>query len=407
MTAHETHRIPGTPQGTIRIPLMKSTYFREEETREALIAFLRSTNRLSMGEQCGAFEKAFASKQKRKYAVMVGNGSQANLVLIQALLNTGRLKREDRVGISSLTWPTNVMPILQLGMLPVAIDCETTSMNVSSRQLEPHLDGIRAFFATNVLGFCADMDRIRALCRERDVLLIEDNCESLGSVHAGTLLGNFGLASTFSFFVGHHLSTIEGGMICTDDEELWHMLIMIRAHGWDRNLPPAAQEAVRKRHGIDPFCAKYAFYELAYNARPTEISGFLGMHQLPMLEETLVQRERNFKRFHAATKEREDAYHTMDVTHMDRVANFAMPIVCREAKLYERLLQAFVDAGVEIRPIIAGDMTQHPFYRKYVPTPEPCPTASFIHAQGLYFPNHPELTDEEVEMMCNLLRQAR
>jgi CDP-6-deoxy-D-xylo-4-hexulose-3-dehydrase len=386
----------------IRIPLMRSTFFDEANVRERLADFVRTAPRLSMGEQCAAFERAFAAYQERKYAVLVGNGSLANLGLIQALLNLGRLKKGDRVGVSAVTWATNVMPLMQLGLVPVGIDCSVDHLNVTTDTLRPHIAGLQAMFLTNVLGFCGDIDVIRTLCGEHGVLLIEDNCESLGTRLKGTLLGNFGEASTFSFFVGHHLSTIEGGMICTDDEELHDMLVMVRAHGWDRNLSEAKQRSLRSRHGIDDFHARYIFYEQAYNMRPTEITGMLGMAQLPLLDGTIDKRIANFQRFQEAAASRPDWYAPLKVDHIQRISNFSMPVIARSEEIAVTARERFAAAGVEIRPVIAGDITQHPFWTKNLPAAS-CPVAQKIHTHGFYFPNNADLTSEEVDLLCSLL----
>jgi CDP-6-deoxy-D-xylo-4-hexulose-3-dehydrase len=251
------------------IKLIKSSFYHEAETKQALTEFILSEDILSMNKECRKFEEAFAAKQERKYAVFVANGSVANLLLIQAMLNLGRLNKGDKVGFSALTWSTNVMPLIQLGLNPVAIDCNLETLNVSPENLDSRIKDIKALFLTNVLGFCDDIVQIKKMCDENDVILLEDNCESLGSKVNETLLGNFGVASTFSFFVGHHMSTIEGGMVCTDDEELHDYLVMARAHGWDRNLSPDKQQAFRAKAGVNDFYAKYTFYDIASNFRPT------------------------------------------------------------------------------------------------------------------------------------------
>lgn len=390
----------------MKIPLVAGSFYREAETQAALAAFVSSAKRFSMGAECEAFETAFAKFQERKYAVFVSNGSMANLVLLQSLLNAGRLKKGDRIGFSALTWATNVMPIVQLGMVPVPIDCAMETLNISARTLAPHLGDIQGLFLTNVLGFCSgDLDRVKKECEERGIVLFEDNCESLGSRHKGTLLGNVGLASTFSFFVGHHLSTIEGGMVCTDDDALHEMLVMVRAHGWDRNLAPARQEALRTEHGVSPFYAHFAFYELAYNARPTEINGFLGNAQIAYLPEMIAKREKNFRAFHAALSRCQDRYHPIDVSTMDVVSNFCMPVVCRTKAQLHACAESFRGAGVEIRPVIAGDITKHPFYKKYVGEGH-CAIAANVHAHGFYFPNNADLTDHEVAFLCSLLEDT-
>lgn len=388
---------------SVRIPLMKSTFYDEVQTRKRLAEFVLQSDRLSMGEECLKYEAAFAAKQERKHAIVVTSGSAANLILIQSLLNLGRLKPGDNVGFSALTWATNPMPLIQLGLVPVPLDCNPRSLNTGTAELEERINGLAAVFITNVLGFCDDLDAVAALCKERGVLLLEDNCESLGSRHAGTLLGNFGLASTFSTFVGHHLSTIEGGMVCTDDDELAEMLVMVRAHGWDRNVSPTKRDQLRTEHGIDDFYARYTFYDLAYNTRPTDITGFLGQLQLPHWDGIVAKRRAHFDRFQEAISAHADRFEPLNVSHMDLVSNFAMPVICRNAGDRAGLLQAFTNAGVEIRPVIAGDTTQHPFYKKYVKTLLPCPNAATVHARGFYFPNHPELTEEDVQLLCGLL----
>jgi len=386
----------------IRVPLMRSTFFDESQTREHLAEFVRKTSRLSMGEQCAAFEKTFAEYQQCKHAVLVSNGSAANLGLIQALLNVGRLKKGDAVGVSAVTWATNVMPLMQLGLVPVALDCSVDCLNVTSEELQKHIKKLKGVFLTNALGFCGDIEKIRSLCDEHDVILIEDNCESLGTRYQKKLLGNYGMASTFSFFVGHHLSTVEGGMICTDDDELHHMLLMVRAHGWDRGLPASKQKELRDQYNVDDFHAQYTFYESAYNLRPTEITGFLGSHQLPILESTIDRRQENFHKFQASVLKRPDLYHALKIDHIERISNFAMPIVARSVEILQACIKRFEKAGIEIRPIVAGDITKHPFWQKNLPAAH-CEGAGMIHAQGFYFPNNADLTDAEVDLLCGLL----
>lgn len=386
------------------IKLIKSSFYHELETKKSLADFVMESPIFSMGEQCLRFEQSFASWQGIKEAIFVGSGSAANLVLIQAILNLGLLKKGDKVGFSALTWATNIMPLIQLGLQPVAIDCAKTTLNVAPATLEPHLTKIKALFLTNVLGFADDIVKIKKLCADHQILLLEDNCESLGSKVDGTLLGNFGLASTFSFFIGHHMSTIEGGMVCTNNPELADMVRIVRAHGWDRNISKSKQAKWRQQNNIDHFFAKYTFYDLAYNARPTEINGLIGNLQLPYLDEIIAKRVANFKKFQTAAAANND-FLALDISHMERVSNFAMPIICKDQTIAQKYRQKFEAAEVEIRPIIAGDMTQQPFYKKYVSQPAPCPNAAFIHSHGFYFGNNPELTDLEVASLCQLLEK--
>ncbi len=384
------------------IKLMRYTFYREPETKQALVDFISCASVLSMGEECQAFEKAFAKKQGRKHAVLVTSGSSANLVLVQALLNLGRLHKNDRVGFSTLTWPTNVMPLIQLGLIPEAIDATIATLNVSPDTLAPHLDSIRCLFITNALGFADRIDVIRDECAKRNIILLEDNCESLGSKVGETMLGNFGLASTFSFFVGHHLSLIEGGMICTDDDELYQMLLLTRIHGWDRNLTSQGQVALRTQHDVDDFYARYTFYDLAYNARPTEITGVLGNIQLPYWDEIVSKRQANFLKLHQALQQNSD-FIPLEVEHMNIISCFAFPFVAKDVATAERYKEKFSQSDVEIRPIIAGDMTRQPFYRKYVPSDTSCEYAKRIHECGFYCGNDPQMTNNEMDILISLV----
>jgi CDP-4-dehydro-6-deoxyglucose reductase, E1 len=391
-----------------KIQLVKSSFYNESATKQALADFILSASRLSMGEHCLAFEKAFAEKQQREFAVFVSSGSMANLLLVQALINTGRLKPGDKIGFSALTWPTNVMPLIQLGLVPVPLDCNPDTLNVSPEILEQKADELNGFFITNVLGFSDDIVKIKQICEDKNIVFFEDNCESLGSKVDGTLLGNFGVASTFSFFVGHHMSTVEGGMICTDDSELHRALVMGRAHGWDRNLEPEEQDKLRQQHGIDEFYSRYTFYDLAYNARPSEINGFLGNQQIGYFDEIVDNRHNNFMRFSEATKKNPD-FITYDLAHMDTVSNFAMPLLCIDKDRANYYKQKFTDADVEIRPVIAGNMTKQPFYMKYMSEAVdkyPCPNSDTVHSNGFYFGNNAELTPQEVDFLVQLVEKA-
>ncbi len=388
------------------IPLMKNAFLNEDATKRALADFILHAGKLSMDVECGRFETKFAAYQGRRDAVLFNSGGSANLAMLQALRNLGRLKQGDRVGFSALTWSTNTMPIIQMGMVPVAIDCDVRTMNVMSSTLEHRLaqTDLQALFFTNALGFTGDIGRVKTICAERGILLIEDNCESLGTALAGGRAGNFGVASTFSFFVAHHMSTIEGGMACTDDEELAEMFRIVRANGWDRNLTPAQQQVLRTRHGIQSeFDAKYAFYDLGFNMRPTEITGFLGQYQMQFLESNIRQREQNFLRVESAVVTNGDLI-PLDHGHIDTLSTFAIPVVCRTPELRAHYLQRFIDAGIESRPMIAGNIQLQPFYRKYVKQMYDLPGADFLHHNGFYCGNYPELTDADLDTITGCLR---
>ncbi len=388
-----------------KISLIKSTFYNEQDTKNRLCDFIQEAKILSMKGECEKFERSFSNKQEREYAVYVCNGSSANLLLIQSLVNMKKLNIGDKIFVSNLTWPTNVMPLIQLGLVPVFLDIELESLNVSSSILEKaykeHPD-TKGLFITNALGFCSDIDTIQAFCEKKDMLFIEDNCESLGSEYKNTKLGNFGYASTFSFFVGHHLSTIEGGMICTDDKELYENLKMARAHGWTRNNSEDFKEKMKASNDISDFYDLYTFYNLAYNFRPTEINGFLGNIQIEYWDEIVSKRKHNFMKFNKAMKSNSDILE-LDLKGMNIISNFGVPLIFKSKKLFEKYKDDFIDAGVEIRPIIAGNIAKQPFLQEKKYFQMEIENSEYVASNGFYFGNDAELNAEEILRLTDLL----
>jgi CDP-4-dehydro-6-deoxyglucose reductase, E1 len=390
-----------------RIPLIKSTFFNEQKTKNSLCNFIQNASILSMSKECSKFENRFAKKQGRLYSVFVSSGSCANLLLMQAMINTGKLKIGDKIFLSSLTWATNIMPIIQLGFKPVLLDIDLKNLNVSLpilKKAHKNNPDVKAFFITNALGFCSNLLEIKKFCRNEDIVLLEDNCESLGSEYQNEKLGNFGLASTFSFFVGHHLSTIEGGMICTNDKELYEHLKIARAHGWTRSNSNFYKNKMAARYDVNEFYDIYAFYELAYNFRPTEINGFLGNCQMKYWDNIVKKREENFKSFYKATLQNLDVI-PLNLKGMTLISNFGFPLIFQNKEKYEYYKKRFIDANVEIRPIIGGNIANQPFYKKWVKekTTSECKDTDVLHNRGFYFGNNPEMTRSEIKKIIRLL----
>ncbi len=388
----------------MKIPLIKSTFYNDKDTKDKLCEFIQSAERFSLDSECRKFEENFSNFQEREYSTFVTSGSSANLLLVQALLNMGKLKKGDRVGVSALTWSTNIMPVIQLGLEPILIDCEIDSVNVSSRKVKEK--SIDALFLTNALGFSSDIDNIEDYCNEEKILFLEDNCESLGTEYKGKLLGNFGLASTFSFYVGHHLSTIEGGMVCTNNEELYHNLLISRIHGWGRNLPKEKNDLLKKEHGANDFYEKYLFYDLAFNVRPTEIAGFLGNLQIKYLNEMIDKRESNFKTLNEIISKNPEII-PLNLEGLTKISNFGVPLTFKKKEYFEKYKKRFEENEVEIRPIISGNMVDQPFFKKYFPNQGPFPNASFIHENGFYCGNNPEMNPEEINFIKELLKYEK
>jgi CDP-6-deoxy-D-xylo-4-hexulose-3-dehydrase len=285
------------------------------------------------------------------------------------------------------------MPVIQLGLVPLLIDVELETLNVSSEEVRKH--DIRCLFITHLLGFHGDIKAIAEYCNIKNILLLEDTCESLGTVCDGKRLGNFGLASSFSTFVGHHMSTIEGGLIATDDEELNQMIRMVRAHGWDRNVSQEQRSKLRSKWDINDFYGPYTFYTLGYNVRPMELQGLIGSIQLKYVDSANENRERSYARVY-------DSIDSKDLMLPNQhVPAFAIPVICSSPELRDEYTKKCREMGIETRPIVAGNMNRQPFFKEYA-TETPLPVADKIHTCGFYIPNHPDLTEEEIDYLTSV-----
>lgn len=394
-------------QKKIRVPLKRSeTFFNNTFTKRKLADFIIGTDKFSMGEQCKKFEIAFAKKQGRKYAVLFNSGGSANLAMLQSLKNLGRLKFGDKIGFSAITWSTNVMPIIQMGLGAIPIDCDPRKLNSMSHHAMPVLEKekCKAFFLTNALGFAGDLDIIEKKCAKKNIIVLEDNCEALGTVlKSGKKTGNFSLAASFSFFVAHHMSTIEGGMVCTDDHQYAEMLHIVRANGWDRNLHPKRQLHWRTKHGVESdFHAKYTFYDLGFNFRPTEVTGFLGLQQLPYLEKTIRIRANNFKKINVAIIKNPD-FIPLDYSHIKLLSSFAIPFITKTPELRKKYVKKFIAAGIEVRPMIAGNMQHQPFYKKHIKKLVNLPGADILHHNAFYCGNSPDYEAREIQVIIDCI----
>lgn len=388
-----------------RLPLIREAFIDEKKTRLKLTEFILEWKPLSMGEQCNKFENKFSTWQERNNSILFNSGGSANLALIQALLNMGKLSQGDYVGFSALTWSTNVMPLFQMGLIPIPIDVDKDTLNISDYELLNTINKykIKCLFLTNALGLMPSNTLIiNSICKKNNIILIEDNCESLGSKDDYYKSGNIGLASTFSFFIAHHMSTIEGGMVCTDDEELSNQLKIVRANGWGRNLDKEYNEELTKKYNIDKFYSKYAFYDLGYNLRPIEITGFLGNNQIEYIDNIIKKREENYYKIQNEIINND--IKKLNTTHMKVFSSFCIPFIFHDQIIRNKYINRFEELGIETRPIIAGDITQQPFWKKYSGLTFDLPNTKFIHDNGFYCGNFPQMTDNDIDLILDGIR---
>lgn len=367
---------------------------------ERLIEWLRSRPRLTKGEVTAEFEQRWAEAVERRHAVFVNSGSSANLLMLYALKVTGRL-RTASVAVPSVAWATDLAPLMQLGIEPVLVDVNLRNLGVDRSDLERVLERERpaALLLVSVLGLPPDMDEVAELCSRYDTILLEDACESLGSRYRGQMLGTFGLASTYSLYFGHHLSTIEGGMVCTDDDEFHRTLKMLRSHGWDRDLDPGERKALRSRWSVDEFDSLYTFYLPGFNLRATDLQAQIGLGQVERLDSVVSSRSDNYRRYLELL---DDELWRPEVEPDSVVSNFAYPLIHPRREEVVARLRA---GGVEVRPLVCGSLGEQPFYvERYGPAE--LPNASVVHRQGCYVPNHQRLAPGDVERVCDLINSV-
>jgi len=359
----------------------------DEKEVQAMERVIQS-NHFTMGENVAEFERMFADKFGSRFAVMVNSGSSANLLAIAALCykKENPLKAGDEVIVPSLSWSTTYYPVHQYGMKLVFVDIDLNSLNLDCFLLELALsENTKAILVPNILGNPAQLEFLRHFAKEHDLYLIEDNCESMGAKIGDKFTGTFGICGTFSTFFSHHISTMEGGVVVTDDEEVYHLLLALRAHGWTRQLPNDNKICEKKS---DPFYESYRFILPGYNVRPLELEGAIGIEQLKKLDHLLEVRRENAVYFQSLFMD--DSRFILQKEHgLSSWFGFSM-IIHPDADL-ERpiILNALTKANIEVRPIVSGNILQndviHHLNHRIVGDHK---NAQYVHEYGFFIGNH-------------------
>lgn len=373
---------------SFKYPLATATWDQaEQDAMQRVIA----SGMFSMGANVAEFEQRFAAYIGSRYCVMVNSGSSANLLMVAALRYTQntalKLEPGDEVIVPAVSWSTTYYPLYQYGLKLKFVDIDLYTLNYDLEQLAAAIgDQTRAIMAVNLLGNPNDFERIRAIIADRDIVLMEDNCESMGAEFAGKKAGTFGVMGTFSSFFSHHISTMEGGMIVTDDEELYHILLSLRAHGWTRNLPKHNHVCGEKSD--DPFKESFRFVLPGYNVRPLELEGALGIEQVKKLPHLIAERRNNGALLQEAMQDHPDL---MIQQEIGASSWFGFSLVIRpgSAMSREELVSKLNAAGFECRPIVAGNFARNEVV-KYFDSEVygELRNADHIHSHGLFIGNH-------------------
>jgi CDP-6-deoxy-D-xylo-4-hexulose-3-dehydrase len=381
-------------------PLASSTWDGKET--EAMHEVIRS-GQFTMGERVRSFEKKFADMIGTKYAVMVNSGSSANLVLVNALKfhSKFRLNPGDEIIVPAVSWSTTFYPVTQSEFILRFVDVDLDTLNIDVSLIEKAItEKTKAIFAVNLLGNSANWNQLKQLSKKYNLVLLEDNCESLGGRFEDKSLGTFGLGGTFSTFFSHHISTMEGGVVCTDDEELFQIMRSLRAHGWTRDLPDENHVHAKTGNAWDD---QFRFVLPGFNLRPLEIEAALGITQLDKLSIFVDTRRANSEIFKTKISRFADVM-TQQETGKSSWFGFSMILKGSLANKRVQLVQYLADSGIESRPIVAGNFTKNPVI-KHLPHSifGSLDNSDLIHNDGLFVGNHHYDLTEEIQHLSRVL----
>tara|TARA_R110001592_G_scaffold169364_2_gene405873 strand:- start:326 stop:1480 length:1155 start_codon:yes stop_codon:yes gene_type:complete len=377
------------------ITLVKDTIDNNDIDR--LVDWLKTYPRLTKGPVTLELEQKYSNWLGRKYSVFCNSGSSANLLMLSVLQQGGYLKN-NKIVVPSVAWATDLAPVMQLGLKPILCDSNKRDLSADLIHLEKIFkeESPSAVIFVSVLGLVPEMDKLLRLCDKYDVILLEDTCESMGSEYRDTKLGTFGKMSSFSTFFGHHISTIEGGFVSTDDKDLYDLLVSIRAHGWDRDLDTEKQIELQQDWDVSTFNSLYTFYYQGFNVRATDLQAYIGLTQIDKLDDWGGKRYSNYLKYQELIK---NYYWKPNVELNDFTSNFAYPIIHPNR---DEIVEQLEINDVEVRPMICGSMGTQPFYVKEYGRLE-LPNVTEIDKYGFYVPNNPHLTAEEIEYICDIV----
>ena len=338
-------------------PLASTTW---DDAEHQALARVIASGRFTMGAEVRAYEEAFARHFGSRYAVMTSSGSAANLLAIASAFWHPDLgwRQGDEVIVPAVSWSTTYFPVSQAGLKLRFVDIDPATLNIDLDKLEAAITPrTRAVFAVNLLGNPVDAVRLREICDRNGIVLTEDNCESMGATLGGRQAGTFGLFGTFSSFFSHHICTMEGGMVVTDDRKLHDTMLSMRAHGWTRDLPADTHLPLDP----DPFVRQFRFVLPGYNLRPLELEGALGIPQLEKLPGFIARRRANAEIFR-------QAFDGLDCVRIQTETGasswFGLTLTGRLAGRRPDLVAALRDAGIECRPIVTGNFLANPVIDK-------------------------------------------
>lgn len=375
----------------------------DEEDIDHLIDWLKTYPRLTQGPVTLEFEEKWSQWLGSKHSVFCNSGSSANLLMYSAIKESGRLKNM-KVIVPSVGWVTSVAPAIQLGLEPVMCEADEETFALDLNHLEDLIGKHQpsAVVLVQVLGVPAQMDNLLAMKEKHGFILLEDSCAAIGSKYKGRTLGSFGDMGSFSFYFGHQMSTIEGGMVSTNDKGLNDLLLMHRSHGWSKDLDRGTHDQLVRDHKVDDFHSPFVFYEAGYNLRSTDLNAYIGIRQIEKLGWIMARRSENHGRY---LEQLGPHLYFQKAPEGSQVCSIHCGALATDREQRRSIVQALVDHGIETRIFSAGNLGLHPFWTKRY-GPSSLPMADRIHHCGFFLPNHPSLELESVDSICEVVKGA-
>jgi len=385
---------------------MKTKHYLAEDTIDqkdiqALIDWLKTNPRLTKDRLTVEFQEKWNRWLGRKHSIFCNSGSSANLLMYYALLISGKLKNKKMI-VPSVGWATTIAPAIQFGFEPIMCEADPDTFGLDLNHLKTLLDKHEpgAVIAVQVLGVPHKMDELLALKRQHHFFLLEDACASIGSTYHGKKIGTFGDMASFSFYFGHQMSTIEGGMVSTDDKKLSDILLMLRSHGWSKDLDSGSHEALVREHHVDDFHSPFVFYEPGFNLRSTDLNAFLGLRQLEKLDWMVSRRHENHMVYYEHLSSQFRVQKLLEPN--PKISSISFGILADSTEDRRNIVKALVENGIETRIFSAGNLGLHPFWYKRFGKAS-FPVADKVHHFGFFLPNHPYLPAEKARWISQVV----
>lgn len=388
-------------QNSMRWPLMGETITMMDRIKMAYFAL--TTPKFTSGPKVKQFEQEWNRWLGSKYSLFVSSGSTANFLLVAAIKELYGLKAGDKVLVPACTWVTNIGPIMQLGLKPIFCDINTYNFSfdlIHAHNIAKEHPDIKLIFVTHLLGFSAENEKLKKIFPE--ALIIDDICESHGCKGTeGKKRGSDSLGATFSFYFGHHMSTVEGGMVSTNNEELYDLMRMKRSHGLAR------ESLYFKDYSFSypEIDKQFLFVTDGYNFRNHEICAVLGSSQLARLDKMIEIRKRNFKLFTEIIDRYPDLFYTIE--YRDSNSNFCFPFICKSKVIMENLKFTFIKNGIEYRPVVSGNLLRQPFLKDYRLEKNSMQNVELVHTQGVYIGNNHFVDEGDMEFLEDTIKEIK